>query len=1115
MRLPRDILSKQYTKPCIFLCETDKTRICKLETTDTQGTFKFNSYSELSFETGRVYNDMLTGEILVNPYYDKIEAIRLIEVEGFGYFELQAPELTSDGIKESKLCTAYSSEYTLSTKYLENFYINTGAIDSLEVINATNENSIVPIQFYDPRNTKLSLLHLIFQDVYGWSIGHVDESLKTLTRQFEVDRQSIYDFLMNDVCNKFNCYIVFDTINNKINFYAESLTAKFIGDGSTTVFTISPPFDTLETVSIGGYKTTQWSYNAVNGQLALESAPAIGEYVEAIDSSLSQWETDVFISFDNLSQEMKINYSEEDIKTKLKVTYGDGSDIREVNLGQPYLMDLSYYHTVDWMGQDLYDAYTTYMQKSNQSLSEYTINSQKMVEYASLIDFEENRLATQSGYVADNTVSSSTVGVYYVRGGTSPNYYYTQVSLPAEFNANTTYYIISTAYLNEDKVSDLFSVLKRYNNSESWEDEFDKIADDFAFITSYPTSTFKSDLQAATTNAKREEHINQFFAEMWKQIGRTPLKQLYYETYKQVQITNIEADMSMKTHEQYGYYLTCVLLLNSIEAAISIRDNTIAGYQEQYDVVQKKNLDISEELDMNTFLTKYFNDKYSDASEAKTHKNNALMRLSSLIREDELNLDEIVETSQDSIADSFKIKQDAMESGKIELYKRSQPQLQFAMTMANIYALPEFEPIIGQFQLGNVIKVGLRKDYVKQSRLMQVNLNFDNFADFSCEFGELTNLRTQSDIHADLLSQAISAGKSVAQNSASWTKGSDKANKTELKLQQGLLDATTQIKSIDGTQSVSLDKYGLHLQKQDPVTGEIDPHQAWMVNNMLLFSDDGFKTSKTGLGQFTVNGEEFYGLLADAVIAGYIEGSKIVGGTIKIGEQDDGRYAFEVREDGSVVMGGGSSIDGYATSDEVKQLQNTATIVGDKAPTNANEGQIWLNTATTPYELMVYNNGQWVFLDQQTGGRVHTSTMPPTNYSVGDLWIIGVGGKYGDYVAGNILKADEDLNWIDAMPEHTQLLNDARQYFEFNDNTGLIIGQRDNKFKVNITATNMQFKEGNTTVVSIGNDSATIKDLKVQDGLNVESNAYFAQEVQFGNFFWKVETDGSLSLSVK
>ena len=102
MRLPYDILSGTYTKPRIFLCETDKSRICQLETTDTQATLKFNSYSEISFEVARVYNDLITGQTCINPHYDKIDALRLIEVEDIGHFEIQGPDLSSDGIKESK-----------------------------------------------------------------------------------------------------------------------------------------------------------------------------------------------------------------------------------------------------------------------------------------------------------------------------------------------------------------------------------------------------------------------------------------------------------------------------------------------------------------------------------------------------------------------------------------------------------------------------------------------------------------------------------------------------------------------------------------------------------------------------------------------------------------------------------------------------------------------------------------------------------------------------------------------------------------------------------------------------------------------------------------------------
>lgn len=924
MRLPKNLLSPgTYAKPRIFLCETDKSRICQLETTNTSGSFKFNGLSELSFEVARVYNDLLTGATIINPFYDKIEAFRLIELEDFGYFEIQGPELTGDGIKESKNIKTYSYEYTLSQKYLEDFNVNTGKVDSLEVLNANDPNIITPIVLYNPNNTKLSLLHLALEKVYGWGIGHVDVSLQSLSRQFEVDRESVYDFLVNEVCKKFNCYIVFDTIDNTINVYAESLTSKFIGDGTTNVFTISPPFSQVGTVSIDGYKTTRWEYNASTGTLTLEDTPEDGAYVEVVDGALSKWETDVFVTFDNLAQEVNINYDADSIKTVLTVTYGDDLDIRETNMGLPYLTDISYFYNVDWMGQELYDAYTSYMQKFNSNQTKYTDNAQKMLELAGHISFEQNRLSLE--YSIAQSVNSTTVGTYYVRGGTAPNYYYTEVSLPADYDVNTTYYSTATTNLNETKVSNLYEVLKKYfNESADWASEIDKLFDDFEFMETgtYTLSYLKMALREVSTarinNNFVNTAINNFLDEMWEQIGKTPLKSLYYEPYKTIQATN----MSMETvregetsgnwsnpqHPNYPFYYPVVLYLDSIEKAIAKRDASIVPYQNQCDKLQQENLDISNSLIMKNNFTE-----------------SQLIRLSAFLREDELNIDDIVETDLTTVSESYRLKQDAMESGRIELQKLCQPQLQFSMSMANIYAIPEFEPIIDQFQLGKVIKVGLRSDYIKQSRLLQVDINFDDFSDFSCEFGELTSLRTQSDIHADLLSKAISAGKSVATNASYWTKGSEQANSIDLRLEEGLLNSIEALKAMDGTQNAYMDKYGLHLEAVNPNTGEVDDKRVWLVNNQIVFTDDGFKTSKSVLGEFTVDGQTYYGLLAQAVIAGYIEGSKIKGGTIQIGDLGNGKWAFEVDSDGNVSMLGGDvqfKASANSLADTKKELQN-------------------------------------------------------------------------------------------------------------------------------------------------------------------------------------------------
>ena len=1120
MRLPKNILTKTAIRPRFFLCDTDKQRICELEPIAPSASLNFNAYSELRFEIPRVYMDVINGITSVNPFYDKVEAIRLIELENWGYFELQGPELVSDGIKESKSCTAYSLEYTLSQKYLENFNINMGTVDSLEVMNAKSENDIVPITLYNIANPELSLLHLVLEKAYGWKIGHVDVSLQTLSRQFEIDRESIYNFLMNEVCERFNCYIVFDTVNNTINVYAESLTAKFIGDGHTNTFVVSPPFSQVNTVSVDGYKTTRWEYNSLTGTLILEDVPEPGAHIEIVDGALTEWETDVFVSFDNLSQEIKINYDADNIKTVLTVTYGEDYDIRDVNLGLPYLTDLSYYYTVDWMGQDLYDAYTRYMQKSNQSQSDYTKNSQEILRINDHISYEENRLSLEYSLAI---VGASTVGKYYTRKqNLDGSYYYSEVSLPSEYKVGVDYYSNVTTNVNEVKMSNLYSALKKYfyghfsNQTENKEEalkDIEGLDNDFKFMETYTISYLLDCLKNAMSQNEMDTAVYNFLNEVWFELGRTPLKTLYLDPYKKIQETNIEAGWSNTDNNNYGYYYPVMLYINSIESAITRRDNVIKNYESQQSAFQNSNVEISNDLLM-----------------ANNFTEGQLVRLSAFLREDELHLEDIVETSLDDISSSFKLQQDAMESGRIELQKLCQPQLQFTMSMANIYALPEFEPIIDQFQLGKVIKVSLRPDYIKQSRLMQVNLNFDDFSDFSCEFGELTSLINQSDIHADLLSQAISAGKSVATNSSYWTRGSDVATATDLKIQQGLLDATTQIKSMDGSQGIVIDKSGILLQKIN-TDGSVDPHQTRLVNNMILMTDDNWQTSRSGLGQFIIDNTEMYGLIAEAVISGYIEGSDIVGGTIKIGKQQDGSYAFEVKPDGSVTIGGGSTIAGYATIDDVNQIEKKSTIISDTEPESANDGQMWLDTSTAPYSLKIRNNNQWVYFDQQNGGKIYTSKPVDGTYSPGDIWILASGEVYEKYGYGNILKADEKLQWIDATPALTTMQSNVDQYFEFNTDTGLKIGQKNQRFYTRVTSQRMSFCENPNIdvpddafidpneVIYIGNRSANMKNLTVKESAKFECGADCYGEVKIyktesDGFIWKTEENGSLSLAI-
>ena len=65
-----------------FLCQPNKEIIGEIMPYNFNATFKFNTYSEISFTIDRYYNDLFDGTTKINPYYDLIESLRVIYIRG-------------------------------------------------------------------------------------------------------------------------------------------------------------------------------------------------------------------------------------------------------------------------------------------------------------------------------------------------------------------------------------------------------------------------------------------------------------------------------------------------------------------------------------------------------------------------------------------------------------------------------------------------------------------------------------------------------------------------------------------------------------------------------------------------------------------------------------------------------------------------------------------------------------------------------------------------------------------------------------------------------------------------------------------------------------------------
>lgn len=158
-------------------------------------TFRYNDVSEISFEVPAKIE--IEGKLVANPYYDEVLGMRLVNVEPFGDFILSNPQVSNDGLKESKACKAYSLEYAFNKKQIN---IPTGTYN-----------------FYNPADNADTIMTIITEIVPDWSIGEVDRDLIGRWRTFDNIDDGLYSFIMNTLQKTYNCLFQFDCRNKKIN----------------------------------------------------------------------------------------------------------------------------------------------------------------------------------------------------------------------------------------------------------------------------------------------------------------------------------------------------------------------------------------------------------------------------------------------------------------------------------------------------------------------------------------------------------------------------------------------------------------------------------------------------------------------------------------------------------------------------------------------------------------------------------------------------------------------------------------------------------------------------------------------------------------------------------
>ena len=161
---------------------------------EVKGKLNFSTLSEVSFKIYE-YSDGIRNEM-----FDLIEEMRLVELVGVAWFQIQSASETQD--KDNS--TVYKQVKCLT---LEN-----------ELIGKQIDNIIGVYALYDVTDIEYSLLHIV-ERYCNWSIGHVSNELKSKWRTFNIDSEKIYNLLTGKVAESFGCVFQFDTYTKTINVY--------------------------------------------------------------------------------------------------------------------------------------------------------------------------------------------------------------------------------------------------------------------------------------------------------------------------------------------------------------------------------------------------------------------------------------------------------------------------------------------------------------------------------------------------------------------------------------------------------------------------------------------------------------------------------------------------------------------------------------------------------------------------------------------------------------------------------------------------------------------------------------------------------------------------------
>lgn len=847
--------------------------------------FTFTAYKQMDNNVIKFWNDIKDFKLVWIPEWDMWYEIHV---------EVNEKDENVKNVSGTSL-----GESELSQIMLYGIEINTET-------DIARDDYKIPTTFYNPDHPEASLMDRLLTDkAPHYKVKHIDKSLMNLQRTFTFDDTSIYDALQ-EIAEELDCLFIFGCGSDEnakpertISVY--DLEANCVDCGNRDTFVHKCPKCGSTNIILG-----------------------YGEY------------TNVFISRDNLADEITYSVDTDFVKNCMKLEAGDDLMTAAIRSCNPNGTDYIYYfpdETREEMSPELQEKLKSYdiLYEKYQSDYNFTINASFVTNYNALV----NKYKTYEESLKDTEIKNPIVGypklmrVYFdtidmvqlLRNKLMPPVdkpdnnaksqgEYLMANLPSSASTTSLKNLsVSTAdnimvMLAQSIVKGVFKVTvtnttlsnnvwKGKFNLENYADKDDKFTSQFVSISinenyeSYVKQRIDSIL--ARSDENYYDIVGLFKQDMT--VFKSQLKKYCLNTLQIFQkccqscidMMVQQGISSNSTSSIYGIntkvlyenvYIPYYNKMNAIQDEIKVREDELYTIEGKYNN-QNQLVQDGIQIEIERIIT-----EVQDALNFKNYIGIDLYKeFSSFIRMDKYSNDNYISDGLNN-TDLMKNAIEFITVATKELFKSATLQHSITGTIKNFLRMKEFEPVTNNFKNGNWICVGI-DDKVYQLRIIEYEIDFSDTQNISVTFSDIIKLPDGMSYYERLEEAASKMATSYNGVVRQSTINTDFKNKMNEMITKGLSMTNTKIVSNADNQDITWDEHGLLCREYDDIISDYTNSQLKIINHGIYITDDNWKTARAGIGNFIYYDpkdktyKESYGVIADTLVSNLILTSEV------------------------------------------------------------------------------------------------------------------------------------------------------------------------------------------------------------------------------------------------